>query len=225
MKSTSSRQRSQPRIKRLTHEESKAQTRSRLIAAGRELFFRHGFSKSSAEEITKRAGYTRGALYSNFVDKEGLFRAVIRESHNQNMEAFGKLVDEHSGEDLLNALRQGYVDLLASPEYLLRLEFELECLRNDTLRQGYPELNEDVLLDSSKLLNKMLSTSDIRFAMEPRDCILSIQSFARGLAIKQLLLRPEVTLEDTRRLMFAFFDQMVFRVNNGKKKVKSGHPA
>jgi AcrR family transcriptional regulator len=212
-----------PRIKRLTHEESKAQTQRRLIAAGRELFLRHGFSKSSAEEITKRAGYTRGALYSNFGDKEGLFRAVIRENHGQSLKDFTKLLNEHSGEDLLEAIRHGYVALLSSPEFLLRLEFELECLRNDALRQGYPEFNEDVLLDSSKLADKLLSTSDIHFAMEPRDCVLSIQSFARGLAIKQLLLRPEVTLEDTRRLMFAFFDRMVFRVD-GRKKARSSRP-
>jgi AcrR family transcriptional regulator len=206
-----------PRIKRLTHEESKAQTRRRLIAAGRELFLRYGFSKSSAEEITKRAGYTRGALYSNFGDKEGLFRAVVRESHNQNIQAFGKLVDEHSGEDLLNALRQGYVDLLSSPEYLLRLEFELECLRNDALWQGYAEVNEEVLLDSSKLMTKIQQTSDLCFAMDPRDFVISLQSFARGLAIKQLLLRPEITLEDTRRLMFAFFDRTLFRVKPNPK--------
>jgi AcrR family transcriptional regulator len=206
-----------PSIKRLTHEESKAQTRKRLIAAGRDLFLRYGFSKSSAEEITKRAGYTRGALYSNFGDKEGLFQAVVRESHNQNMEAFAKLVDEHSGEDLLNALRQGYVDLLSNPEYSLRLEFELECLRNETLRQGYPELNEEMLLDSSKLLTKIQQTTDICCAMEPRDFVISIQSFARGLAIKQLLLRPEITLEDTRRLMFAFFDRVLFRTKPNPK--------
>lgn len=49
-----------PRIKRQTHAESKAQTRARLIAAGHEHFLRYGFSKSSSEKITKRAGYTRG---------------------------------------------------------------------------------------------------------------------------------------------------------------------
>lgn len=212
-------QRTMPRIKRLTHEESKSQTRTRLIAAGREHFLRYGFSKSTAEKISKRAGYTRGALYSNFGDKEGLFLAVIREILYESLNAFEKLADENSGEKLLEALRQGNVSLLSSPDYKLRLEFQLEALRNETLRTHYAELNEKFLIDSCELADRIQRTSDIRFVMKPLDFIRSMQSLGSGLAMKQLLGQPSMTHEDVRRVMLSFFDLAVFRAK-GKPKAK-----
>ena len=63
--------------KRLTREESKEVTRMRLIEAAERLFIRRGFDNASVEEISEVAGYSRGAFYSNFDDKEQVFLAVI----------------------------------------------------------------------------------------------------------------------------------------------------
>jgi AcrR family transcriptional regulator len=204
-------------IKRMTHEQTKAQTRTRLIAAGREHFLRYGFSKSTAENITKRAGYTRGALYSNFGDKEGLFLAVIRDIRTQSLKAFGQLADEKSGEELFEAIRLANVDLFSKPEYRLRLEFELECLRNKTLRESYREVDEEILKYACNLLDKIRATSDIHFVMGSRDFILSIQSLGCGLAMKQLLVQPSMSHEDVRRIMLSFFDLAVFRAKRTPK--------
>jgi AcrR family transcriptional regulator len=65
------------RAKRLTREEQKAQTRTRLIDAAGRVFVRRGFEAASVEEITAEAGYTRGAFYSNFEGKEQLFFEVL----------------------------------------------------------------------------------------------------------------------------------------------------
>jgi AcrR family transcriptional regulator len=52
-------------------------TRVELIHAGRELFGSAGFASTKAIDIAQRAGVTRGALLHHFVDKEGLFAAVL----------------------------------------------------------------------------------------------------------------------------------------------------
>ncbi|MDY0976501.1 TetR/AcrR family transcriptional regulator [Massilia sp. CFBP9012] len=54
-----------------------AQTREKLIKAAREAFATKGFADSSMDDLTARAGLTRGALYHHFGDKKGLLRAVI----------------------------------------------------------------------------------------------------------------------------------------------------
>ena len=49
----------------------------RLIEAAERLFIRKGFDDASVEEISEMAGYSRGAFYSNFDNKEQVFLAVI----------------------------------------------------------------------------------------------------------------------------------------------------
>ena len=55
-----------PRRQRLRRDESQAQTREALIEAAQELFDVKGFAATSITDIAEAAGYTTGALYSNF---------------------------------------------------------------------------------------------------------------------------------------------------------------
>lgn len=63
--------------RRLTREESRAATRARLLEAAGEVFAERGFYGAAVEEITARAGFSRGAFYSNFGSREDLFLAVL----------------------------------------------------------------------------------------------------------------------------------------------------
>ena len=62
--------------KRLTRVERRERTREELIAAADDLFTARGFHATSVDEIALEAGYTKGAVYSNFESKEDLFFAV-----------------------------------------------------------------------------------------------------------------------------------------------------
>ena len=57
---------------RLTRRESRAATRAKLIESAGEVFAERGFYGASVEEITERAGFSRGAFYSNFASREEL---------------------------------------------------------------------------------------------------------------------------------------------------------
>ena len=59
-------------------EQSEA-TRAVLLQAARELFTEYGYADTTTGDIAKRAGVTRGALYYQFRDKFGLFRAVVED--------------------------------------------------------------------------------------------------------------------------------------------------
>jgi AcrR family transcriptional regulator len=56
-----------------------ASTRAKLIRAARTLFARHGYAAVGTEQIVRRAGVTRGALYHQFPGKEDLFLAVYEQ--------------------------------------------------------------------------------------------------------------------------------------------------
>lgn len=54
-------------------------TRAKLVKVARRLFAKRGYSAVGTEEIVKKAGVTRGALYHQFEDKRGLFGAVLEQ--------------------------------------------------------------------------------------------------------------------------------------------------
>lgn len=56
-----------------------AETRAKLLAAGRRAFGTIGYADAAMDDFTAGAGLTRGALYHHFGGKEGLLKAVIAE--------------------------------------------------------------------------------------------------------------------------------------------------
>ncbi|QAB00299.1 TetR/AcrR family transcriptional regulator [Agrobacterium tumefaciens] len=56
-----------------------AETRTKLLAAGRKAFGSIGYAEASMDDFTAEAGLTRGALYHHFGDKKGLLLAVVAE--------------------------------------------------------------------------------------------------------------------------------------------------
>ncbi len=65
--------------RRLTRDEKKAQTRGRLLRSANEVFAARGFFAASVDEIAERAGFSMGAVYSNFDSKGDLFLALFEE--------------------------------------------------------------------------------------------------------------------------------------------------
>lgn len=64
-------------VKRRTQADRTAATRAALIAGARALFAERGYADVSTPELAAAAGVTRGALYHQFGDKQGLFLAVV----------------------------------------------------------------------------------------------------------------------------------------------------
>lgn len=74
---TASRNTARPR--RLSRSESQALTRRRVLEAAAEVFGEKGFRGASLTDVADQAGYTIGAVYSNFASKDELFHALMRE--------------------------------------------------------------------------------------------------------------------------------------------------
>ena len=72
---------------RPTRRERQEQTREQLLGAAARVFARRGFADATLEEVAGDAGYSTGAVYSNFEGKEELFRAALEYQVAQDIEA------------------------------------------------------------------------------------------------------------------------------------------
>jgi AcrR family transcriptional regulator len=63
----------------LTRQESQARTRAQLLSTGEQVFLDKGYHAASIELIARSAGYTTGAVYSNFASKDELALAVVEQ--------------------------------------------------------------------------------------------------------------------------------------------------
>ena len=104
-------------------EQSEA-TRAVLLQAARELFTERGYADTGTEDIAQRAGVTRGALYYQFRDKPGLFRAVVEDLNLNISTQIVSAMQANQGEEtgdpwdrLVNAGREVYLDACLDPAF------------------------------------------------------------------------------------------------------------
>src|SRR5919201_966302 len=66
-------------VEPLTPERRRALTREHLLEAAAVTFARQGFHRASLDEVAAAAGFSKGAVYSNFKNKENLFLTLLEE--------------------------------------------------------------------------------------------------------------------------------------------------
>ena len=69
-----------PKRERRSHAERTAETRAKILAAVVDSIAEVGFHRTTAVEITRRAGVTWGAVQHHFGDKDGILVAVLEDS-------------------------------------------------------------------------------------------------------------------------------------------------
>jgi len=121
-----------------------AATRAKLIGAAAALFSEQGLTKPSLDAICERAGYTRGAFYVHFDNRDDLIGAVIEQVMGGFIEAI--IAAGEAGADLAMIVRTftQAVETGAFPfPSSVRSHQVLEaCARSEPLRAKYVELLE-----------------------------------------------------------------------------------
>ena len=82
---------------RLTRAERSAQTRGELLDAAQRRFFEAGYHATTLDDIADDAGYTKGAVYSTFGSKAGLFLALFDDIVDQRLAATRAIIDDRLG--------------------------------------------------------------------------------------------------------------------------------
>jgi AcrR family transcriptional regulator len=121
---------------RRTREDQRARTRADLLVAAADVFARHGYHGTSVDMVAEAAGYTKGAVYSNFSSKEDLFLALLEERLEDSLESMHDVMDSAAPEDRPAAFgrRRGEIAQWEPRWFLLEAEFELYAARNPDVR-------------------------------------------------------------------------------------------
>lgn len=123
------------RPKPVPRDETKQRTREALVRAALELFAEQGLDAPSLDAICERAGFTRGAFYVHFRDREELLVAVMDHVGAAFLSSVftGLSADEHRSARRRGAIRivaERFVDAVKSGAYpLMKAEGERPAVR------------------------------------------------------------------------------------------------
>ena len=121
---------------RMSRAESKARTRAALLDAAERVVARKGYAGAGVDEIAGEAGYSVGALYSNFATKEDLLLALVADRADADVAEAAKLLAAGPDTDPMDALRRQLVGVAdAEHRTLLQSEFWAYAVRNPDARE------------------------------------------------------------------------------------------
>lgn len=172
-----------------TREERQAQTRAALVQAAARVFAREGYDRATLANVAREAGYSTGAVYSNFGGKDDLFLAVyemfIAGSAREIDLASAEEAEAH--EQARHAADQWMDRLTRHPEaFLLFVELWLQALR-DPARRGDFGLRFAVMRDAvTRVVERLAEAHDLDMPMPAGRLAVGLRAFANGMALEKL---------------------------------------
>lgn len=129
---------------RLTREESKERTRETLIATASQLFLHAGYQGTTLDAIAAEAGFTKGAVYWHFRNKEALFLELLQRQLQDQIRALDSFLARATQDPRVLAVElPAWVDALDEQDVpLLALELMFETRRNPAFAQSFAAVIE-----------------------------------------------------------------------------------
>jgi AcrR family transcriptional regulator len=174
---------------RMTREQSKANTRERLLAAARSAFASSGFHGASVEEIASLAGFSTGALYSNFDGKEDLFLVLMEREIDEHAREIAEAVGERSSvsERATGGARRWMTMIEREPELLLLfMEFWAYGVRDASVRPKVAARFAQVRRLLTKLIEDSVREFDLELALPAEQLAVVVDALADGIARQRL---------------------------------------
>jgi AcrR family transcriptional regulator len=193
---------------RLTRKEKQAHTRSCLMQSAAKVFARRGLQSASIDEVAEDAGYTKGAFYANFKNKEELFLAMLDERFAERLEEIEAVLSSDAG--LEDQAQQAGVDftryLAADPEWQrLFTEFTAYAARDEDFREElvtrYRALRERIAEGFGVQADRL----GVAAPLPMEQVALMTMAMAHGIAIEKLLEPDAVDDELYGTMLMIFF--------------------
>ena len=183
------------RRRRLSRAEAKARTRERLLDSAARIFAEKGFGGATLEEIAEAAGYSTGAMYANFGNKEQLFLEVAA-AHRSRAAArrigqVTEIIDEAlaSDADPFDALTGMFAKAADRDRELapLQAEFWLYAVRNPAAKQVIADSLSGQVDELEPVVARALQRFGASPDTAPREVTVVLLALFQGLARRRRL--------------------------------------
>jgi AcrR family transcriptional regulator len=208
---------------RMTREQSRAHTRDRLLTAARGVFARSGFHGASVEEIASEAGFSTGALYSNFDGKEDLFLALMEREIDEHAREIAEAVREQASiaERATGGARRWMTMIEREPELLLLfMEFWAYGVRDPNVRPKVAQRFAQMRSVLTQLIADGVRDFQLELALPAEQLAIAIDALADGIA-RQKLADPGAVPDELMGTVLALLFAAVTRPAGGRSAPQS----
>jgi AcrR family transcriptional regulator len=182
----------------MTREQSRANTRERLLRAARGVFARSGFHGASVEEIAAEAGFSTGALYSNFTGKEDLFLVLMEREIDEHAREISEAVRARASiaERATGGAQQWMTMIEREPDVLLLfMEFWAYGVRDARVRPKVAARFAQVRELLTTLIADGVRDFDLELDIPAEQLAVAIDALADGIA-RQKLADPDAVPDE-----------------------------
>ncbi len=176
----------------LTPERRRAMTRQHLLEAAAIVFARDGFHGATIDKIAERAGFTKGAVYSNFKSKDDLFLALLDERAAREYALMSSAL-ERGPEDTSTRFDEASERVRISSAFwdeswtMLYLEFVLYALRNPDARKKLVEQVDREFALEQQLIQSEYDVVGVAPPFPIRSLAVVTSSMFLGMQLKRLI--------------------------------------
>jgi AcrR family transcriptional regulator len=172
---------------RLSRQESRLETRTRLLDSAAQLFARGGYEGASVDLIAESAGYSKGAFYSNFESKEAIFLELLDVHKRREIDALAQLLAQDvPASELIALIRNSESSRVSDFDFgLLSAEFQLQACRDKTFAKTYAKLHRTHVDTMAGLITKLFAKLDRTSPSQPKDLADIIMALTTGLSLQR----------------------------------------
>jgi len=171
---------------------SRENTRVRLLDAAAQLFAEVGLDGASVEAVCDRAGFTRGAFYSNFDSKDELFLMLAGSVAEQRINAVRGRVDEIAADGGLSEgcdpveLVQQIMDSAEEDrlDVMLMSEIRIRALRDAQFGAAYLAQEREMVSSIATIISDIVSVSSLELKVPAYDAARMLMLIWEGMTVR-----------------------------------------
>lgn len=197
---------------RLTREQSRDQTRQRLLDAAQSIFLTKGFVAASVEDIAELAGYSRGAFYSNFASKSELFLQLLKRDHENVMGDMRAIFEAgETRQQMEDSVLHYYSTHFRDNEcFLLWMEAKLQAARDPEFRVGSIACMGELREATTEYIRQFSERVGTPLPLPARELAIGLLALSDGMQFSFAFDPQNVSAETTESVLAGFFRRVVF---------------